>query len=157
MADTYSQIYIHLVFAVQGRYNLIQKEWKDRLYKYISKIVSSKNQKLFAINGPGNHIHLLISLRPDCNLSELVRDIKANSSRWINEQKLVTGNFNWQKGYGAFSLGHSQLGKIIPYIQNQEEHHRVKTFREEYIGFLKAYGIEYKHEYIFMEVDEKES
>ena len=155
MADTYSQIYIHIIFAVQGRENSIQNEWKERLYQYISKIVVSKKQKIYAINGVQNHIHILLSLKTDCNLSDIVRDIKANSSRWINENKFLHGKFNWQKGFGAFSLGRSQLDRIIAYIGHQEEHHRRKTFREEYIEFLKAYGIDFDVKYLFIDDFEK--
>ncbi|WP_117880615.1 IS200/IS605 family transposase [Aureibaculum luteum] len=149
MANTYTQIYFHIVFAVKGRNNIILSKWKDELYKYISGIISNKNQKLFTINGMPNHIHLLIGTKPNCNLSDLIRDIKSNSSKWINEKQFINGKFEWQTGFGAFSIGQSQLPKIINYIKKQEEHHRTKTFKEEYINFLNAYDIDYKTEYIF--------
>ena len=149
MANTYTQIYIHLVFAVKGRVNLVSPQWKDELYKYITGIVTNKKQKLIAINGMPDHIHILLGMKPDIALSDLVRDIKANSSKFINEQKFVTGKFEWQQGFGAFTLGHSQMDVIIQYINKQEEHHTAKTFKEEYIEFLKRYEIEYKTEYIF--------
>jgi len=151
MANTYTQLYIHIVFAVKGRANLISLKWKTKLYQYITGIITNKNQKLMIINGMLDHLHLLIGLKPDCNLSDLVRDIKANSSKWINENKLLAGNFEWQAGFGAFTVGQSQIQTAINYILNQEEHHRKKTFREEYIEFLNAYQIDYKMEYIFDE------
>jgi REP element-mobilizing transposase RayT len=149
MADTYSQIYIHIVFAVKGRDNLISKKWKEELYKYISGIVVNEGQKLIAINGMPNHIHILIGLKPTMALSNLVRDIKANSSKFINTQQWIAGKFEWQQGFGAFSYSHSQLDTVIKYIQNQEEHHKTKTFRQEYTEFLKLYNIDYKNEFIF--------
>ncbi len=149
MANTYTQLYVHVVFAVKGRANLIAHGRKEELYKYISGIISHKNQKTMIINGISDHIHLLIGLKPDSNLSDLIRDIKANSSKFINEKKWIEGKFEWQTGFGAFSVGQSQIEKVVQYIQNQEEHHRKKTFREEYVDFLKAYKIDYKTDYIF--------
>jgi putative transposase len=152
MADTYTQIYIHIVFAVKGRDDLISVKWKEELYKYITGIITNEGQKLLAINGMPDHIHILIGLKPSVSLSDVVRDIKANSSRFINDQKWIAGKFEWQNGFGAFSYSHSQLTNVINYIQNQEEHHRTKTFREEYIEFLKLFNIEFKNEFIFDEV-----
>lgn len=152
MANTYTQLYFHVVFAVKGRLNIIAEEWKEDLYKYISGVVTNKNQKLMVINGRPDHIHLLVGMKPDYNLSDLIRDVKANSSRFINEQKWVSGKFEWQEGFGAFTLGHSQIDVIVKYIKNQEEHHRARTFQEEYIEFLKKYEIEYKPEYIFEKI-----
>ena len=149
MANTYTQLYTHVVFAVKGRSNLISKKWKETLYQYITGIITHKNQKLMIINGMPDHIHILIGLKPDCVLSDLVRDIKANSSKWINENKFVLGKFEWQTGFGAFSVSQSQVQTVINYILNQEEHHKKKTFREEYIEFLNAYQIDLKKEYIF--------
>jgi len=152
MANTYTQIYIHIVFAVRGRQNLISKDWKDELYKYITGIITNEGQKLIAINGMPNHIHILIGLKPDKSLSDLVRDIKANSSRFINERSWINGKVEWQTGFGAFSYNHSQLTNVINYIQNQEEHHKKKTFKEEYVEFLKSFDVDYKNEYIFDDV-----
>lgn len=149
MANTYSQLYFHIVFAVKGRANLIKTHWKDELYKYISGIITNKDQKLMIINGMPNHLHLLISTKPNCNLSDLVRDIKTNASKWINEKRFVNGKFQWQNGFGAFTVSQSQLQKITNYIKNQEEHHKVKSFREEYVDFLKAYNIDFNTQYIF--------
>lgn len=152
MADTYSQIYIQIVFAVKGRDNLISSRWKDELYKYITGIITNEGQKLLAINGMPDHIHILIGLKPTATLSNIVRDIKANSSRFINERKWIEGKFEWQQGFGAFSYSHSQLTNVITYIQNQEEHHKTKTFSEEYIEFQKLYNIDFKNEFIFEDV-----
>lgn len=149
MANTYTQLYFHIVFAVKGRRNHISKQWKDELYKYITGIVLNKNQKLMIINGMPNHLHILIGTKPTCNLSDLVRDIKANSSKWINEKQFVNGKFEWQTGFGAFTVSQSGINNVIAYIKNQEEHHKKKTFKEEYIDFLNAYKIEFKNEYLF--------
>jgi putative transposase len=153
MANTYTQMYVHVVFAVKGRTSLVRKEWKEELYKFITGVVTHKGQKLIAINGMADHIHLLVGIKPTLALSDLVRDIKSNSSRFIREKGWVRGMFEWQEGFGAFTLGHSQLPQIIPYIANQEEHHRVRTFREEYIGFLQKYDIDYKPEYVFNDAE----
>ena len=153
MADTYYQIYIHLVFAVKGRSSLISKNWKEDLYKYITGIISNRSQKLLAINGMPDHIHILIGMKPTCCLSDLVRDVKSGSSKHINDKKWVRGHFDWQNGFGAFSVGHSQLDTMFNYIRNQEEHHRNTTFMEEYIKFLEDNGIEYKSEYLFQPID----
>jgi putative transposase len=152
MADTYAKIYLHVIFAVKGRQNLIATSWQEELYKYITGIITHQSQKLIAINGMPDHIHLLIGLKPSIALSDLVRDIKANSSRFINEKCWVQGKFEWQNGFGAFSYSHSQLATVINYIHNQQIHHSTKSFREEYVEFLKHYDIEYQAEYIFEDV-----
>ncbi|MFN4299763.1 MAG: IS200/IS605 family transposase [Thermaurantimonas sp.] len=152
MANTYTQLYVHVVFAVKGRANLISEKWKERLYQYITGIITNKNQKLMIINGMPDHVHLLIGIMPDCKLSDLVRDIKSNSSKWINENKLVRGKFEWQNGFGAFTIGQSQVQRVVTYILNQEEHHKKKTFKEEYIAFLNAYKIDFDPNYIFDDV-----
>jgi len=149
MANTYTQLYFHIVFAVKGRKNLISIIWKNELYKYITGVISNKNQKLMIVNGMPNHIHLLISTKPNCNLSDLVRAIKANSSKWINENKFVKGKFEWQRGFGAFTVSQSGIKPVIEYIKNQEEHHKQKAFRNEYIEFLKAYEIDFNDKYVF--------
>jgi REP element-mobilizing transposase RayT len=149
MADTYTRIYIHVVFAVEGRQNLIKPEYNDELQKYITGIISAQKQKLIAINNMPDHMHLLIGLRPDMSLSDLVRDIKANSSRFISEKRWVAGRFSWQQGFGAFSYSHSQIGTVIRYIHNQPKHHSKKSFKEENIEFLKKFNIDYDEKYIF--------
>lgn len=152
MANTYSQIYIHIVFAVKGRQNLISQQWKNELYRYITGIIKNKNQKLIAINGMSDHVHILVGLKPSIATSDLVRDIKANSSRFINEKNWMQGRFEWQHGFGAFSCSHSHLSNVITSIENQEYHHKKKTFREEYVGLLKDYKINFDNEYIFDEI-----
>jgi len=149
MANTFSQIYIQIVFSVKGRQNLIQKTWRDELYKYICGIVNGKEQKVYAIGGMADHLHVLISINPTICLSDLVRDIKANSSKWINEKHFVAGKFHWQEGFGAFSYSQSQLDIIIAYINNQEQHHKKKTFRDEYVELLQKFNIEYDEKYLF--------
>lgn len=149
MANTYSQIYIHAVFAVKGRANLISNKFKDELYKYICGIVTNNKEKVYAINGMPDHLHVLLSIKPNCLLSDLIRDIKRDSSKWINEKKFVAGKFQWQEGFGSFSVSQSQLDKVIGYIDNQENHHKEKSFKEEYIEFLKSYKIEYDDKYVF--------
>jgi len=153
MANTYSQIYIQTVFAVDGRLSLIRPEFKEELYKYITGIVRNNNQKLIAINGMSDHVHILIGLKPAMALADLVRDIKADSSDFINRKKWVRGRFCWQEGYGAFSYGHSQLKTIIRYIQNQEQHHRRRTFKDEYLTWLKKFEVPFDERYIFEFVD----
>ena len=130
MANTYTQIYIHIVFAVQGRQNLIRREYNDELQKYMTGIVSAQGQKLLAINNMPDHFHILIGQRPNVALSDLVRNIKAGSSGFINDRRWVAGRFSWQEGFGAFSYSHSQLSAVIRYIQNQERHHRRNGFSE---------------------------
>ena len=149
MAGTFSQIYIQVVFAVKGRQNLIQKAWKDDLHKYMAGIIKGKKQKSIIVNGMPDHIHAFIGLKPAMAVSDLVRDIKNNSTNFINDRKLVKGKFLWQDGYGSFSYGHSQIDKVYKYILNQEQHHRKKTFREEYLDFLKKFEVPYDEKYLF--------
>ncbi|MBI5215327.1 MAG: IS200/IS605 family transposase [Ignavibacteriae bacterium] len=149
MAGTFSQIYIQIVFTVKGRDNLIGKQWKDELHKYISGIIKGKEQKPIIVNGMPDHIHAFIGLRPSMAISDLVRDIKNNSSNFINERKFVRGKFLWQEGYGAFSYSHSHIQNVYEYILNQEEHHRRKTFKEEYIEFMNKFEIPYDERYLF--------
>jgi putative transposase len=154
MANTYTQIYLHIVFAVEGRQSLIQPEHNDELQKYITGIVSAQRHKLIAINNMPDHLHLLVGLRPDAALSDLVRDIKANSSRFITEKRWVAGRFSWQEGFGAFSYSRSHLGKVIRYIENQQRHHAGTSFREEYTEMLEKFGVEFDQRYIFKPLDE---
>jgi REP element-mobilizing transposase RayT len=149
MANTYTQIYIHAVFAVQGRQNLIRKENKEELHKYITGIIRNKGQKLIAINSMPDHVHLFIGMKPNMALSDLIRDVKNNSSNFINEKKWIRGKFNWQKGFGAFSYGHSQIDAVVKYILNQEKHHAHQTFKEEYLEMLKKFNVEYDEKYLF--------
>ncbi len=157
MANTYTQIYIQIVFAVQSRRNLIPKQHKEELHKYITGIIRNKQQKLIAINSMPDHIHIFIGLKPNMALSDLVRDIKNNSSNFINNKRWLRGKFNWQKGFGAFSYGHSQIDNVVKYIQNQERHHQKKTFKDEYIEFLKKFNIEYDTKYLFKWIEKEEN
>jgi len=132
---------------------LIRPEFKEELYKYITGIVRNKGQKLISINGMSDHVHILIGLKPAMALADLVRDIKADSSNFINKNRWVRGKFSWQGGYGAFSYGHSQLDTIIRYIQNQEQHHRRRSFKDEYLALLKRFEIPFEEKYVFTFVE----
>ena len=147
--STYSQIYIQVVFAVQNRNAQINPEWEERLYKYITGIVRKKEQKMLAINGMPDHIHFLIGMKPTCNLSDLVREIKKSSNEFIKQEGLSKFRFNWQEGFGAFSYSHSQLDDVLKYIMNQKEHHKKITFRDEYLDFLKKFNVQYNEKYLF--------
>jgi len=149
MAGTFSQIYIQYVFAVKGRENLLLNPWRDEVFKYIAGIIKGKNQKPIIVNGVADHVHAFVGLIPSMNISDLIRDIKNNSSNFINERKYLKGKFSWQEGYGAFSYAHSQIESVYQYIANQEQHHKKKTFREEYIDFLKKFEIEFNEKYLF--------
>jgi REP element-mobilizing transposase RayT len=153
--STYTQIYIHIVFAVKGRQSIIRPEWEEQLYKYITGIVQNKEQKMLAINGMPDHIHFLLGMKPTCCLSDLVRETKKSSNEFIKENNLSKFKFNWQEGFGAFSYSHSQLDDVIGYIQKQKEHHKKKTFKEEYIDFLKKYRFEYDEKYLFEWIEEE--
>ena len=148
MPNTYTQIHIQVVFAVKHRDSCIKDSWKNELYKYITGIVQGNNHKMIAINGVSDHIHVFIGLRPTQSISELMQDIKGSSSKWINEKHWVNGIFEWQNGYGAFSVSSSQLMVVIKYIENQENHHKNQTFKNEYIDFLKGYQIDYNDKYL---------
>ena len=153
MANTFTQIYIHFVFAVQNRASLIQLEWKDQLYKYITGIVQKNGHKLIAINGVANHIHIFVGYKPHQLIPELMQDVKGSSSKWINEKKIVKGKFSWQEGYGAFSYSHSQIDQVVRYINNQEKHHKKQTFQEEYELLLKKFNIQFDEKYILKDVE----
>ena len=159
MADTYTQLYVHIIFAVKGRQSLIPKQHKTELHKYITGIIGSKNQTVIRINSMPDHIHILVGITPDIALSDLVRDIKANSSKFINKQRWVAGRFEWQAGFAAFSYAHSQLAVVARYIniKNQEEHHSRQTFREEYLAFLKRFDVPYNPKYVFDADDDNEA
>ena len=136
MAGSYSQIYLQYVFAVKGRQNLLQKPWREEVFKYISGIIKGKNQKPIIVNGVSDHVHVFVGLKPAMPIPNLIRDIKNNSSNFINENKWVKGKFSWQEGYGVFSYSHSQIDNVYRYIANQEAHHEKKTFKDEYTDFL---------------------
>lgn len=152
MPNTYTQLYIHCVFAVKYRAAVIKPEWEDRLHKYITGIIQNNGHKLLAINSVPDHLHLLVGLNPKQSISEMMRLVKGDSSEFINKEDLTKRKFQWQEGFGAFSNSRSQIDSVIKYILNQKEHHRKKTFREEYVGMLKDYEIDFDEKYIFYEL-----
>ena len=149
MANTYSQIYIQVVFAVKRRENLLSAKWRNEVHRYISGIITEKEQKSIIVNGVGDHVHCFIGLKPTMALSDLVRDIKNNSSKFINSKKWLKGKFEWQSGFGAFSYSHSDIKRVYDYILNQEKHHEKKIFKDEYLEMLRKFEIEFKDEYVF--------
>jgi REP element-mobilizing transposase RayT len=149
MANTFTQFYIQVVFSPMNRDCLIHASWEDELYKYITGIVQNNRHKMIAINGMPDHIHIFYGMKPHQGVSDLVRDIKANSSKWINQRRFVRGKFSWQEGYGGFSYGHTEIDSVAKYVMNQKDHHKKNSFREEYLLFLKEYEIEFKDEYLF--------
>ena len=153
MANTYTQIYIQVVFAVKGRHNLIKERYQDELQKYITGIISKRGQKLISINCMPDHTHLFIGLKPNISLSDLMRDVKAGSSGFINQKQWMPVKFNWQEGFGAFSYAQSQLTAVINYIENQKKHHQKVSFKEEYKRLLNKFKVDYKDAYLFDNVD----
>jgi putative transposase len=149
MPGTYSQIYIQIVFSPYKRKNLISNNWSEELYKYIGGIIKNKGQKLIAVNGMPDHIHIFVNIKPSISVSDLVRDIKNNSTNFINEKRLVKGIFSWQGGFGAFSYSLSQIDTVYNYIMNQKEHHNKESFKEEYLEMLRNFDIEFEEKYLF--------
>ncbi|MDR0546343.1 MAG: IS200/IS605 family transposase [Dysgonamonadaceae bacterium] len=154
MANTFTQIHIHTVFAVQNRMSLINKSWQERLYQYIIAIIQKRGHKVLAIGGMSDHVHILFGFRPTQTLSNLIQEVKRDSSEWINQQRLVLGRFSWQEGYGAFSYSKSHILQVAQYIETQEEHHQKRTFLDEYKKILKDFDLEYDERYIFKPVEE---
>ncbi|MBO6496370.1 MAG: IS200/IS605 family transposase [Roseivirga sp.] len=152
MANTYTQVHIQVVFAVKNRSSLIHATWEDALFRYITGIIQNHGHRVLQVNGMPDHVHILFGMKPDQALSDLIKQVKQDSSKWINQQGYVKGRFSWQAGYGAFSYSKSQIPRVVRYIQNQKEHHKKKTFREEYLEFLKAFEIDFNEGYIFKEV-----
>jgi len=152
MANTYTQIHIHAVFTVQDRDSIICNSWKEELYKYLTGIIQNYNHKVLAINGMPDHVHVFFGMRPSQSLADLMQNVKGDSSKWIHSKGFVRGKFSWQEGYGAFSYGRSNVDQVIRYIQNQELHHKKKSFIEEYREFLTNFGIEYTEQYLFKQV-----
>ena len=153
MANTYSQIYIQLIFAVHGRQSLISKFHREELQQFITGIVQKREQKMLSVFCMPDHTHLLIGLNPKTAVSDLVRDIKAGSSKYINDRHWLNRKFSWQAGFGAFSYSKSQIDRVVKYILNQEQHHHKSTFKEEYIDFLKKFEIEFDEKYFFEFID----
>lgn len=149
MANTYTQINIQAVFSVKGRENLITKKFREELFRYMSGILNNNKQFSIAINGYKDHVHLFFELHPTTSVSDIIRIVKTNSSKWINKNRLVKGRFSWQEGYGAFSYSRSQRDRVINYIMNQEQHHQQTTFRKEYLQLLERFEIDFSDHYVF--------
>jgi REP element-mobilizing transposase RayT len=148
MPNTYSQISIHAVFAVKGRENFITRDWRDELHRYISGIITENNAKSLAVGGWKDHVHIFFGMPVTTCIADFMSIIKASSSKWINEKRFVKGKFQWQSGYGAFSYSKSQRDGVIKYIMTQEDHHRIKTFKEEYLKMLADFAVEYDAKYL---------
>jgi putative transposase len=146
---TFSQIYIQYVFAVKHRQNLLHRDWRSNVFEYMAGTIRGKKQKPIIVNGVEDHVHVFVGIKPSICMADLVRDIKNNSSKFINDQGYLGHPFSWQEGYGAFSYSHSSVENVFRYIANQEEHHRKKSFKQEYLNFLKQFEIEYDEEYLF--------
>jgi REP element-mobilizing transposase RayT len=149
MANTYTQLFVQIIFAVKGRNNLISDTHRDELEKYICGIISDTKSKMLALYCNPDHMHIFLGIHPSDSVSDTVMKIKANSSRFINEKKWMAGLFYWQEGYGAFTYSKSQVNSVIKYVLNQKEHHKKKTFKEEYVEFLKEYDVQYNEQYLF--------
>jgi putative transposase len=147
--NTYSQVYIQIVFAVKGRLHFITELMREDLQRFITGIIQQKKQKLMALYCMPDHVHVFVSIQPSITISDLVRDIKANSTLWIKSNFKQMQGFSWQEGFGAFSYAKSQVHHVVDYILKQPEHHKKKTFQQEYIALLKAFEVEYKDEYLF--------
>ena len=153
MANTYTQLYIHFVFAVQNRLSLIDEKWEEKLYAYITGIVENRRHKMMIIKGMSDHVHAFVSMRPDESVSDLIYHVKRNSSLWVNDNRLCMGKFSWQEGYGSFSYGKSQTASLIKYIEQQREHHKKRSFREEYLEILQKFDVEFDERYIFKPIE----
>jgi len=152
MANTYTHMYIQFVFAVQNRMSMIQASWKSELFIYMTGIIQNNKHKLIAINGMPNHVHVFIGNKPHQLIPDLMQDIKGSLSFWINKKGFITGKFSWQNSYGAFSYSQSHIDRVAKYIRDQEQHHKKKTFKEEYLDFLNKYNVEYDEPYVLKDV-----
>ncbi len=153
MANTYSQIYLHFVFAVKGRQSLIQKANKEELHKYFTGLTQNRKAKMLAVNCMPDHTHLFVGFRPVMPISDFMKELKIATNEFINEKKWIRGKFMWQEGYGVFSYSHSHIDRVIKYVMNQEEHHRKKTFQQEYLEILKDFSIPFEEKYLFEFID----
>jgi putative transposase len=151
---TFTQLYVQYVFAVKNRDAMLSKGIQKRVFEYMSGIITNMKHKSIIVNGVPNHVHILVGLDPVVSISDTVHDIKRSTSLFINNEKLSRGKFEWQEGYGAFTYSRSQLDDVYQYILNQEEHHRKKTFKEEYIQFLKKFEIDYDERFLFDFLDD---
>ncbi len=152
MANTYHQIYLQTVFAVKYRKAVIDKAWKSKLFGVIGNLINETGCKTIIVNGVEDHIHCFLGLKPVVSISELMKTVKAKSSKYINDHSFTSSRFEWQEGYGVFSYSQSQVDKVYKYIQNQEAHHKKQPFRDEYVEFLNKFKIEYDEKYIFQEL-----
>jgi len=152
MANTYYQIYLQTVFAVKYRKAMIDKAWKSKLFGVIGNLINETKCKTIIVNGVEDHVHCFVGLKPVVSVSELMKTVKAKSSKYINDHKLTNERFEWQKGYGVFSYSQSQVDRVYKYIMNQEEHHRKIIFKDEYQDLLKKFNVEYDEQYIFEEL-----
>jgi putative transposase len=149
MPETFTQLYVQIVFAVKYRQKLLQKEWRQHVFKYMSGIIKAKGHKPIIVNGVEDHVHILVGLNPTMTIADLARDIKNNSTNFINDNKLTPTKFSWQRGYGAFSYADSEVKNVFNYIANQEQHHQKQSFQIEYENLLKEFDIPYNPKYLF--------
>ena len=152
MANTYHQIYLQIVFAVKYKESIIKKDWQPENFGVIGNLINEAGCKTIIVNGVEDHVHCLIGLKPAVSVSELMKTVKAKSSKYINDHSLTPQRFEWQEGYGVFSYGQSQVDSVYKYIQNQQDHHKKQTFKEEYLEFLQRFKVEYDEQYIFREL-----
>jgi len=153
MANTYTQLYVQVIFTVQNRINLIKPQNRIDLESYISGILTNNKSKMLAIYANPDHVHVFFSINPDVSISNIVKDIKSSSSKWINNNNWYSHKFKWQEGYGAFTYSKSQINRVVNYIWNQAEHHKKKSFKEEYIEFLEKFDVDYNEKYLFQWID----
>lgn len=149
MANTYTQLNVHAIFAVKGRENLLATNFRTNVFEYIAGILRNKNQYPLAVNGHKDHVHIFFELNPSASVADVMEMVKANSSKWINENHFVKGKFEWQRGYGCFTYSRSQRDSVIRYLMDQENHHKSITFREEYLELLNKNEIQYDERYLF--------
>ena len=152
MANTYHQVYLQFIFAVKYREAVLDKKWRSTVFGVIGNLINETGCKTLIVNGVNDHVHCFLGLKPVVSISELMKTVKAKSSKYINDHELINRRFEWQEGYGVFSYSHSQINQVIQYITNQEEHHKNQMFREEYLEFLNRFEIPYDERYIFEEL-----
>ncbi len=152
MANTYAQIYIQTVFAVKYRQAIIHPSWQPELMAVIGNLINEAGAKTLIVNGVEDHVHCLFSIKPSISISDVMKNAKAKSSKWVNESGLLDHRFEWQKGFGAFSYSQLHVHKVYQYILNQQEHHKTQAFKKEYLELLESHYIEYDENYIFEEL-----
>ena len=149
MANTYHQVYVQIIFAVKYRKAVLNVEWRSEVFAVIARFIENSGCQSLIVNGVDDHVHCFLSLKPTVCISELMKSVKAKSSKFINDRNFLNHHFEWQEGYGAFSYSQSQIQKVYSYIENQEKHHLKKTFREEYLELLEKFEIEFDERYLF--------